>query len=168
MQLRRSLVRATAALALAAPLTSCGFDYATDRYYTPAHGANDRDGVVDVLNAVVVSTEAGSGTFVASLANNSSEEAQALSELAGEGLTVAEFQPVEIPAGGLVNLAEPATDIKVEGDFEAGDFIPVELGFESGERTTLDVPVVPNSGDYAGLDGEPAPVEEPTETEESH
>lgn len=168
MQLRRSLVRATAALALAAPLTSCGFDYATDRYYNVAHGANDRDGAVDVLNAMVVSTEAGSGTFIASLSNNSTEEAQTFSELTGEGLTIAEFQPVEIPAGGLVNLAEPATDIKVEGDFTAGDFIAVEIGFESGERTQLEIPVVPNSGEYAGLDGEPAPVEEPTETDESH
>lgn len=168
MQLRRSLVRAIAALALAAPLTSCGFDYATDRYYTPAHGANHRDGVVDVLNAVVVSTEAGSGTFIASLANNSTEEADALSELTGEGLTAAEFAPVKVPAGALVNLAEPATNIKVEGDFEAGDYIEVELGFESGERAVLDVPVVPNSGDFAGLDGEPAPVEESTETETAH
>ena len=90
MQLRRSFALTAAALALTAPaLTSCGFDYATDRYYTPANGANNRDGVVDVLGAVVVSTEPGSGTFVASLSNNSTTEATSFTELgATEGAGV--------------------------------------------------------------------------------
>jgi hypothetical protein len=47
MQLR-PLATAAAVLALAVPLSSCGFDYATDRDYTPGSGANNRDGVVDV------------------------------------------------------------------------------------------------------------------------
>ena len=66
MQLR-PLAIAAAVLALAAPLSSCGFDYATERDYTPGSGANNREGVVDVLSAVVVSGAEGSGTFVASL-----------------------------------------------------------------------------------------------------
>ena len=73
MQLRRSarLLTATGALVLAASaLTSCGFDYATDRVYTPGAGTNDRDGSVDVLGAVVVSAEDGSGTLVASFSND--------------------------------------------------------------------------------------------------
>ena len=44
----RSLATAAAVLALAAPLTSCGFDYATERDYTPAGGSNNREGVVDL------------------------------------------------------------------------------------------------------------------------
>ena len=70
----RSLATAAAVVALAAPLTSCGFDYATERTYTPAGGANNREGVVDVLSAVVVSGAEGSGTFVASLSNNDDVE----------------------------------------------------------------------------------------------
>ena len=51
----RSLATAAAVVALAVPLTSCGFSYATERDYTPAGGANNREGVVDLLSAVVVS-----------------------------------------------------------------------------------------------------------------
>ena len=72
----RLLVTAAAVVALAAPLSSCGFDYATDRVYTPASGANNREGEVDVLSAVVVSAAEGSGTFVASLSNNGVPDAE--------------------------------------------------------------------------------------------
>ena len=72
----RLLVTAAAVVALAAPLSSCGFDYATDRDYTPGSGANDREGEVDVLSAVVVSAAEGSGTFVASFSNNTPDEEQ--------------------------------------------------------------------------------------------
>lgn len=169
--LPRKLALATAALALTAPaLSSCGFDYATDRVYTPAAGTNDRDGVVDVLGAVVVSTEPGSGTFVASLSNNSTEESATLDSVSGEGVESAGFAPIEVPAGGLVNLADPAAEIEVTGEFESGDFVDLTLSFDNGEEATLEVPVVPNAGDYAGLDG-PAPAEtEPAapETDDGH
>ena len=164
MQLRRSFALAAAA-ALTVGLSSCGFDYATDRYYTPAAGTNAREGVVDVLAAVVVSTEPGSGTFVASLSNNSPEDTHSLTGLGGE-LTADGFEPIEVPAGSLVNLADPAADVKVTGEFEAGDFVSVDLGFDNGETISMDVVVVPNSGDYADLDG-PAPAEETTETDSS-
>ena len=99
MQLRRSFALTAAALALTAPaLTSCGFDYATDRYYTPANGANNRDGAVDVLGAVVVSTEPGSGTFIASLSNNSTTEPATFTELGateGGDVTAAEWASVQ-------------------------------------------------------------------------
>src|SRR3546814_14018682 len=71
MLLRTRIARATAigALVLAAPaLSSCSF--ATDKVYTPGPGANDRSERVDVLNAVIVATKAGSGTLVPSLVNN--------------------------------------------------------------------------------------------------
>jgi hypothetical protein len=171
MQPRRSLALTVAALALTAPaLTSCGFDYATDRYYTPANGANNRDGVVDVLGAVVVSTEPGSGTFLASLSNNSTTEATSFTELGateGGDVTAAEFEPVEIAPGALINLAEPPAEIEVTGEFEAGDFVEVALGFDNGERTVVEVPVVDNHGYFEGLDGEPLPVEETESGSES-
>jgi len=155
MQLR-PLAIAAAVLALAAPLSSCGFDYATERDYTPGSGANNREGVVDVLSAVVVSGAEGSGTFVASLSNNDIEEEQTFTGLsAGDGATVeaAEFEPVEIVAGGLVNLAEPPAEIVLTGEFGAGDVVPLAVDFGNGERVMLNVPVVPDdSGYWEGMD----------------
>ena len=150
----RLLVTAAAVVALAAPLSSCGFDYATDRDYTPGSGANNREGEVDVLSAVVVSAAEGSGTFVASLSNGSEGE-QTLTAVAGQDSTVtaAEFEPVVIPPGGLVNLADPAADIVLTGDFKAGDFVPLAIDFGNGERISLNVPVVSNdTGYWEGLD----------------
>lgn len=167
MQLRRSFALTIAAAALATTgLSSCGFDYATDRYYTPAAGTNDTDGSVDVLAAVVVSTTPGSGTLIASLSNDSRTEDVTLTEVGLTDGTPAEFAPVLVAKGSLVNLAEPAADIALTGEFAAGDFIELSFGFDNGESVVLDVPVVANSGDYADLDG-PAPAEEPTETEAS-
>ena len=155
MQLR-PLVTAAAVLALAAPLSSCGFDYATERDYTPASGANNREGDVDVLAAVVVSAAEGSGTFVASFSNNDAEEEQTFSGVSGdEGTSIeaADFDPIEIPAGGLVNLADPAADIVLTGDFKAGDFVPLAIDFGNGERVMLNVPVVPDDNGYwEGMD----------------
>ncbi len=154
----RSLATAAAVIALAAPLTSCGFDYATERDYTPAGGANNREGVVDLLSAVVVSGTEGSGTFVASLANNDTEE-QSLTGISGvsgsDGATIEapEFEPVTVPADGLVNLAEPAADIVLTGDFTAGDFVPLSFDFGNGERISFNVPVVADdSGYWEGMD----------------
>jgi len=147
---------AAAVLALALPLTSCGFDYATDRDYTPASGANNRDGVVDVLSAVVVSAGEGSGTFVASFSNNDADTAATFTALSGdEGneVTAAEFEPVEIGPGALVNLAEPATGIVVTGDFGSGNVVPLTVDFADGERISLNVPVVTDDAGYwEGMD----------------
>ncbi len=155
MQLR-PLATAAAVLALAAPLSSCGFDYATERDYTPAGGANNREAEVDVLSAVVVSADQGSGTFVASLSNNDAEEENTFSGVSGaDGTTVAaeEFEPVTISPGGLVNLAEPAADVVLTGDFGAGDVLPLTIDFGNGERVSLNVPVVADdTGYWEGMD----------------
>src|SRR6478735_7516121 len=156
----RPLATAAAVIALAAPLTSCGFDYATERDYTPAGGANSREGVVDLLSAVVVSSAEGSGTFVASLSNNDGVDEQSLTGISAgdpgaDGTTVeaAEFEPVAVPADGLVNLAEPPAGIVLTGDFTAGDFVALSFDFGNGERVSLNVPVVPDDfGYWEGLD----------------
>ena len=157
MQLRRTLATTTAVLALAAPLTSCGFDYATAREYTPAAGANNRDGDVDVLSAVIVSGQEGSGTFIASLSNNllEDDDTRTLTSITGETdeVTVAEFEPVQVEPGALVNLAEPAAGIVLTGDFSAGDVVPITVDFGNGERVSLNVPVVSDeTGYWEGLD----------------
>ncbi|SEC40083.1 hypothetical protein SAMN04489844_2227 [Nocardioides exalbidus] len=151
----RPLATAAAVIALAAPLSSCGFDYATERDYTPGSGSNNRDGIVDVLSAVVVSASEGSGTFVASLSNNDVDDEQTFTGVAGEDSTVqaADFEPIAVAPGGLVNLADPAADIVLTGDFAAGDFVPLSIDFGNGERITMNVPVVrDDTGYWEGMD----------------
>ena len=164
MQPRRSLALTAATVALiTGGLSSCGFDYATDRDYTPAVGINDRSGVVQVHGAVVVSTEPGSGTFIASLSNSSPDQEASMTEVGlieGDAPAPAEFEPVLIKPGGLVNLAEPPANIELTGEFAAGDFVEIAVGFDNGETVELEIPVVENRGYYADLDG-PAPVETP-------
>ena len=155
MQLRRSLRLTAGALVLALPLLSgCGFGKATDRVYTPAEGVNDRDGVVKVLSAVVVAAQPGSGTFLATMSNNGTDEAS-LDSLAGtdeaDGLEVDEVEPVEIAVRDFVNLADDG-GIPVRGEFEAGATLPLTLTFSSGDTVELDVPVVYACDEYTGLD----------------
>ncbi|GAA4708809.1 hypothetical protein [Nocardioides conyzicola] len=159
MQLRRSarLLAAAGALLLAAPvLTSCGFDYATDRPYTPGTGTNDHDTKVDVLGAVVVSAVDGSGTLIASFSNNETDKTATVDTIAGTGddsaLTIGDFDPIEIPAGGLVNLADSDTSVTITGDFATGDFVSLEFTFGDGSTAKLDVPTVKDCYEYTGLD----------------
>jgi hypothetical protein len=151
----RLLATAAAVVALAAPLSSCGFDYATDRVYQVTNAAENREGEVDVLSAVVVSAAEGSGTFIASLSNNDPENEQTFTAVAGADATVtaAEFEPITVSPGGLVNLAEPAAGIVLTGEFKAGDVVPLTVDFGNGERVSLNVPVVADDAGYwEGMD----------------
>ena len=156
MHPRRSLALLIGALLLTATLGGCGFDPATNRVYTQAAGTNDRETTVDVLNAVIVSAEQGSGTLVASFVNNSLEDEATVATIAAQdqaGAQVPDFQPIEVPPNTLVNLAEDDQGITVEGDFAAGDVIPMVVELSGGELIELDVPVVPNCDEYEGIDG---------------
>jgi hypothetical protein len=159
MQLRKSarkLALAVGAVALAAPvLTSCGFDYATDRVYTPAAGVNDRDASVDVLGAVIVSAQDDSGTFIASFSNNDQGKPATVESLSGAGddssLQVDQFDPIEIDPGQLVNLATDG-GIPVHGSFTTGEFVTVSITLGNGESVEMDVPSVTDCGVWEGLD----------------
>jgi hypothetical protein len=167
MHFRRKIALALTGAMLAVPaLSSCGFNKATDRVYTPAAGVNDQDTNVDVLGAVIVSGQEGSGTFVASFANNVPDEEVTVESLAGAGGTtiqVESFEPIAVPAGGFVNLADEG-GIPVTGSFSAGDFVPVTVSFSNGERATMKVPVVADEGDYEGLDGSASSSSSPSES----
>lgn len=162
MQLRRQSTPRTligALLLAAAVSTSCGFNLATDRYYTPANGANDRDGMVDVLAATVVTGGEGTGVFVASLSNNSQTDSFQLEGLTSndqEELSAADVTPVEVAPGALVNLALSETPIEVTGTFAAGDYVQVNVAFSNGETANMNVPVVANCGIYNDVAGVPA------------
>jgi hypothetical protein len=155
MHLRRNIALALTGAVLAVPaLTSCGFNYATDRVYTPAAGTNNQGVSVDVLGAVIVSGQDNSGTFIAGFANNKPDGEVSVESLAGAGGTTIQagsFKPITIPGGGFVNLADEG-GIPVTGTFTAGDFVPVTISFSDGERASMKVPVVRDEGDFAGLD----------------
>src|SRR4051794_35575950 len=172
MQPRRSLRLVAGALVLLVPLLgSCGFDKATDRVYTPGVGTNDRAGTMKILAAVVVAAQPGSGTFVASLANDSRTDDDQLTQIAGAGkwtdLSVVEpDSPIAVEAHTLVNLADEG-GIKVSGDFGAGDYLELTLSFDSGYSVTMYVPVVYACDEYTGLDtsaGTPSSSASPTES----
>lgn len=156
MQIRRSLALLSGALLLAAPLASCGFDPSTGDINNIAQGTSDRDGTVDVLNAVVVSAEEGSGVFIATLVNNDLEQDASLDAVSAddaEAVQVGEFTGVTIDAGGMVNLASDDQGIPVEGEVAAGTFIPMTLQLSEGQVVELDVLVVPNCDEFEGIDG---------------
>jgi hypothetical protein len=154
MHLRRTLALATGALLISPVLSSCA--EATDRIYTPAAGVQNRAEDVDVLNAVIVSAEHGSGTFVASFVNNSTDEDATVEGLEGTDTAnpvTADTPNVQIPPRGLVNLATEG-GIEVTGEFGAGETVPVAISFGDGSTVEMRVPVVTNCDIWEGLDGD--------------
>lgn len=168
---------AAGALLLAGPaLAACSEAAPTDKVYNEAVGTKNRDSQVDVLNAMIVSSETGSGTFITTLVNNENEETGSngknddrLTGLEVDGAEIAVPNGLVVPAGGNLVLSSVGVGgIKVTGsfDFEPGDFVEVTLTFKSAVPVTLEVPVVTNSGYHEGEDVEAEPTEaEPTEAE---
>jgi hypothetical protein len=158
--LRRSI--AVTAIVLAPVLFSCGFNQPTDRVYTPGVGVNERDGEVDVLNALVVTGAPGSGSLVATLSNNL-DESDALVRVAGSGedsaLRVDLGGPLEVRPGGSLSVSDEA-EVPVEGEaIKAGAFVELTFTFENAGTAKLQVPVVPRRGPYADI---PVPSVAPT------
>jgi hypothetical protein len=145
----RRRVAVVAAFLLVPTLGAC--QYQTDKVYQPGVGVNNRDGTVDVLGAVVVSSTDGKGTFVASLANQDLEQTETLTGVTGKGLEVKLDAPVDIDPDSLVNLDESGA-VSVTGDgVEPGKFARLTLEFESGQETEVNAPVVPFKDEYAEI-----------------
>ena len=150
---RRSTALVAVLLPLAAALTSCGFDYPTDRVNTIAAGTNNREASVDVLGARVLAFSEGQGRLIGTLVNNENDGDPArLTAVEGEGVqvVVSEF---DIPGNASVNLAgDDADPIVVTGDFTAGDVITLTYTFSTDEVVEADVPVVKACGQYADIE----------------
>lgn len=157
MHHRRTLVLAVGALLLATPaLSSCGFNLATDRVNTTQHGATNRDKAVDVLAAVIIAEQPGSGTLSARLVNNSTDTTELESiEGTGTDLSVSTIEPTEIPEGGALDVADLGDGIRLDGDYIAGDFVSLTLTFSNGDQVPLDVPVVKACDVYADVEQAP-------------
>lgn len=133
-------------------LGACGFDYQTDQVYQPGVGVNNRDGSVDVLGAVVVSSSTDDeGTFVASLVNKSDSD-DTLESVTGEDVQVQIISPVEVKADTLVNLADTGAVSVVGETVEPGKFVRLTLQFEGGQTTEVNVPVVPHEDEFSEVE----------------
>jgi hypothetical protein len=148
----------TAAVALTLPvLASCSsnFNAPTDQVYTPGVGVNDRSGNIDVLHALIVSGEDGSGTVIAGLANNDPEKADQLASVSGAGndasIQISDGGPVEIPAGGFVQLADEGNIAVTATQIQPGKFIELTFNFASSESVDIEVPVVANTEEFSDV-----------------
>lgn len=96
---------ATAALLLVPALAACGFGVQTNKQYQAGAGVDNRDGIVQILNAAVVLPAAGAtnGVFLGSFVNTSgSDPAQQTNYTPGQTATV-ESISITNPAGGTVD-----------------------------------------------------------------
>jgi hypothetical protein len=138
----------------AATLSSCGFDYPTDRVNTIAGGENNREHSVDALGIRVLATAKGEGRLIGALSNNNAEPASLDAVSSPDGaVTASDFKKVDVEARGTVNLATLAP-IALTGDFTAGDVVTLDLTFSTGETASLGVPVVKPCFQYTQV---PAP-----------
>lgn len=132
----------------AATLSSCGFDYPTDRVNTIAAGDNNRDHTVDALGIRVLASAKGEGRLIGALANNLDDAASLESVSSPEGtVQAAGFKAIEVAGRGTVNLAN-VDPISLTGDFTAGDVVTLDLTFSTGETASVDAPVVKNCFQY--------------------
>jgi hypothetical protein len=153
VNLRRVLALGAAGLAVIAALTACGFNYPTDRINNVPAGVDYRDGTVDILNAVVVAKQPDSGTFVATFVNGSPDKTISLQSASGDNTAIAstDAKPFSLVPGALRNLAA-TKGIPVSGTFALGQFVNISFQFDNGEAVTMNVPVVLDDGQWAGLD----------------
>ncbi|MGA8845848.1 MAG: hypothetical protein WB471_04470 [Nocardioides sp.] len=138
---RRSAALAAAAIVLTGTLSSCGFDLATNSVNTISSGINDQDGEVDILGAVIISGAPDSGVFVATLSNANPAVAISLTGLAGDVAPAGSLEPVKVGSQGSVSLFQTG-GVPLSGDIGLGDFVSVDLTFDSGQTSTLNIPVV--------------------------
>lgn len=139
----------------ATAVAGCGFDVQTNAVYQPAVGSNVRQGVTDVLSAVIVSPKVGQGVFVATLVDSSDTTSDKLTSVtAGGGVTVASGATLpEMPVQTPVNLADTG-GIAMTGDAITtvnSNYVRVTLSFAKADPVTINVPVVLNNGPYADL-----------------
>ena len=143
-------------VAVAAPLlSSCGFDYATDRPNVIADGGYHIEGDVHVLAVRIVAPSEGTGTFVATISVEPGADDATLTGLSGEGITAGQFQPITVRSNDHVNLFTEG-GIPVIGSFGAGDSIPVTLTFEDGKTIDVGARVVKQCNEYADVQTQPA------------
>lgn len=144
---RRSAIAAPVlGVLLAASMSACGFHYPTDRVNTISAGENNRTASVEALGFRVLATAPGQGRLIGALSNERDTSA-ALTKVAGSGITVASFKPIELQPQQGTNLASDAADpIELSGSFLPGQVLMnLQITFtRAGQDETIEmnVPVV--------------------------
>lgn len=155
-----------AALALSPALAACGFSSQTLQVYDPKVGVQDRSGTVDILAAMIVSKDDGSGAFIASLANQSDTRDAKLTTVSGSGVQI-QSRSITVPHGKLVNLADDG-GLQVSGDdVKPGGYVKLRLEFSGGQTNDLDVPVVSAEGQFASISPSPSSSSSPSSSPSS-
>jgi hypothetical protein len=150
---------AVAALLLLVPtLAACGFGEQTDAVYQAATGVNSRTGQVWILNALIVSSTDGTGTFAGSLVNESQTKPATLVSVSSADGNVS----VKVPAGSLVDMGRAGAVRLTDSAITPGSFVPLTFTFDNGQIVKVDMPVVEHSGDYAAVPVGALPSPTPT------
>ena len=165
----------TLALAAALPiLAGCGpSNVGTSTPYDPSDGVSTSVGAILARNLVLVGSVAGQPGLVSGVLLNESAAAITVSLASGQAQAVS----VDVPAGGSVLLGASPSDpaatpvagaaINAVVQFDAlakpaGAVVPLSLSTPGGGTTTVQVPVLPATFEYAGIT--PAPTLTPTPT----
>lgn len=131
-------------------LSSCGFDYPTDRINQISSGANNRDGDVELLGIRVLSTAEGEGRIIGSIDNQLFDTAKLTAITTTSGSITAQGLPLPVDGDTSVNLSASG-GIPVTGDFKAGDVLPLQFAFDNGDTAEVNVPVVKNCYQYTAV-----------------
>lgn len=101
----RRCVAIAATLLLIPTLAACGFGAQTNQQYQSAAGSDNRDGMVQILNAAVVIPSTGSthGTFLGSFVNTSTSDPAIQSTFTNGVTATIESISITTPTGGTVN-----------------------------------------------------------------
>lgn len=145
MSIVRRRFAAASLLVLLPALAACGFNAQTDAVYQPATGTNARTGQVWVLNSAIVSAADGTGTWSGTLINESETQSSTLVSVTGASgpvdVVAPPSTPVNLAASGKIRLTGP--------ELKPGNFTVLTFTFANGQTTTLNSPVVSNTGEFA-------------------
>ena len=166
-RLPRRALAALVPLAVAGALTSCsGPPAGTDAPYDPSDGVSASVGEIAARNLLMVGSDVGAPGLVSGVLLNTSDAAITVSLSSGEVPAVT----VQVPAQGSVLLGAPTGDPAASSpgtgasavvQFDAlpqpaGAVLPLNLSTPGGGTTTVQVPVLPATREYANIT--PAPV----------
>lgn len=149
---RRTAVAAACGL-VGVLLAGCsnGFNAQTDEIYQPGPGITVRQDGVFLLNAAIITDGQGNGTLVGALLDQSKHPdsliaVHALGSKPPQATIIA--GPMTLPSHQSVQLADSGY-VRFTGTLATGSFMKITLRFKNGTPITTQVPVLPNTGDFA-------------------
>lgn len=146
---RHPVVIAVSLAAVGWAVSGCGagFNAQTNQQYQGAEGINNRDGLVYVLNALVVTDEQGNGTFVGTLIDQSSTPDALVSVTATDSQgsavkTTKLSSPIALKSQQAVQLQTDAV-VRLNGKaVVAGDILTAIFTFQNASPVEIGIPVV--------------------------